>query len=87
MSKNKDKIILRIYNISKYILETKCTVRSAARIFGVSKSTVHKDVDERLTKLNKRLANKIRKILDLNKAERHLRGGMATKNKYKKVVD
>ena len=62
----------------------KVTVRGAARKFGISKSTVHKDITERLIKINPNLANKVREILDENKAERHIRGGMATKLKYLK---
>lgn len=73
----------RTIDVANYITETKCTVRVAAKHFGVSKSTVHKDVTERLEKINSRLAGEVRKILDENKSERHLRGGMATKKKYK----
>ena len=68
--------------IANYIIEVKATVRQAAKEFGVSKSTVHKDVTERLEKINPTLADKIRKILDINKSERHIRGGLATKEKY-----
>ena len=73
----------RTINIGHYIIDKKATVRAAARYFGVSKSTVHKDVTERLKKINPRLASEVRCILDENKSERHLRGGMATKMKYK----
>ena len=72
----------RAVNIAHYIVETKDTVRGAAKKFGVSKSTVHKDVSERLCKINPILASEVREILDENKAERHIRGGMATKLKY-----
>lgn len=72
----------RTVEIANYIIETKCTVREAAKKFGISKSTVHKDITERLKKLNANLASLARVVLDENKAERHLRGGMATKNKY-----
>lgn len=72
----------RAVNIAHYIVETKDTVRGAATKFGVSKSTVHKDVSDRLNKINPGLAVQVREILDENKAERHLRGGMATKLKY-----
>ena len=72
----------RAVKIAHYILETKETVRSTAKTFGISKSTVHKDVSERLRKINPALANDVRVILDKNKAERHIRGGMATKLKY-----
>lgn len=70
--------------LAHYIIETKETVRSTAKKFGVSKSTVHKDVSDRLLKINPTLAKEVREILDENKAERHLRGGMATKLKYLK---
>ena len=65
-----------------YIIDSKDTVRGAAKKFGISKSTVHKDVSERLKKINPSLAREVRVILDENKAERHIRGGMATKLKY-----
>ena len=68
--------------LGNYILENKTTVRAAAKKFGISKSTVHKDVSERLKKINPGLAKEVRVILDENKAERHIRGGMATKLKY-----
>lgn len=74
----------RAVNLAHYIIETGDTVRGAAKKFGVSKSTVHKDVSERLIHINKALAIEVRKILDENKAERHIRGGMATKLKYSK---
>lgn len=67
---------------AQYIISTKSTVRQAAKKFGVSKSTVHKDVTNRLSELNPSLAEQTRKILDKNKQERHLRGGQATKEKY-----
>lgn len=72
----------RAVNLAHYIIDTKDTVRGAAKKFGVSKSTVHKDVSQRLLTINYALALEVRKILDENKAERHLRGGMATKLKY-----
>lgn len=72
----------RAVNLARYIIDTKDTVRGAAKKFGVSKSTVHKDVSQRLLTINYALALEVRKILDENKAERHLRGGMATKLKY-----
>lgn len=74
----------RAITLAHYIIETKDTVRSTAKKFGVSKSTVHKDVSERLLKINPALAREVREILDENKSERHLRGGMATKLKYLK---
>ena len=72
----------RAISLAHYIIDSKDTVRGAARKFGISKSTVHKDVSERLLKINKALAVEVRRILDENKAERHIRGGMATKLKY-----
>lgn len=77
-----DYIHQRVLEISAYILETGHTVRQAAQIFGVSKSTVHKDITERLPQLNAQLAQDVRKVLEHNKAERHLRGGEATRRKY-----
>ena len=68
--------------LAHYIIDSKDTVRGAAVKFGISKSTVHKDVSERLVKINARLAQEVRVILDENKAERHIRGGLATKLKY-----
>ncbi|MCH5296846.1 MAG: sporulation transcriptional regulator SpoIIID [Ruminococcus sp.] len=70
--------------LGEYIIESKATVRSAAKKFGVSKSTVHKDVSQRLRILNPALYREVRQVLDMNKSERHIRGGMATKNKYLK---
>ena len=72
----------RATKLAHYIIETKETVRSTALVFGISKSTVHKDVTERLLKINPALAIEVRKILEENKSERHIRGGMATKMKY-----
>ncbi|WP_027717627.1 sporulation transcriptional regulator SpoIIID [Desulfovirgula thermocuniculi] len=72
----------RVLEICAYILETKCTVRQAAQVFQVSKSTVHKDMTERLPSLNKQLARAVRAVLEQNKAERHIRGGEATRRKY-----
>ena len=68
--------------LGEYIVENNATVRAAAKVFGVSKSTVHKDITERLRKINPSLAEQIKMVLDENKAERHIRGGMATKLKY-----
>ena len=70
--------------LAHYIIDSKDTVRGTAKNFGISKSTVHKDVSERLKKINPSLAMQVRIILDENKAERHIRGGMATKLKYSK---
>ena len=72
----------RAVNLAHYIIDSKDTVRGAAKKFGISKSTVHKDVSERLKKINPALAKDVRVILDENKAERHIRGGLATKRKY-----
>ena len=72
----------RATSIAHYIIDSKDTVRGAAKKFGISKSTVHKDVSERLKKINPALAKEVRIILDENKAERHIRGGLATKLKY-----
>ena len=74
----------RAVYLAQYIIDSKDTVRGTAKKFGISKSTVHKDVTERLTHINHALALEVRKILDKNKAERHIRGGMATKLKYSK---
>jgi len=72
----------RAVDIAHYIIEENATVRQAAKKFGVSKSTVHKDVADRLSVIHPALASQARKVLDLNKAERHIRGGMATKDRY-----
>lgn len=72
----------RAIEIANYIIENNATVRQTAKAFGISKSTVHKDVTDRLSAINPTLAKEARKVLDLNKAERHIRGGMATKEKY-----
>ena len=72
----------RAIELAHYIIDSKDTVRGAAKKFGVSKSTVHKDLSERILKINPALAQEVREILDENKAERHIRGGMATKLKY-----
>lgn len=72
----------RAVQIAQYIIDHNATVRQAASAFGISKSTVHKDVTERLLRINPSLAAEARKILNINKSERHIRGGMATKDKY-----
>lgn len=79
----KDYIRKRVLDICNHIIESKHTVRQTAVVFGVSKSTVHKDMIERLPIINKKLAAKVRVILEQNKAERHIRGGEATRQKYK----
>ena len=68
--------------VAKYILEKNTTVRQTAKTFGVSKSTIHKDVTERLEEINPSLAIEVKRVLEKNKSERHIRGGMATKMKY-----
>ena len=78
----KDYIEERAIEIANYIIENNATVRQTAKAFGISKSTVHKDVSERLEKVNPTLMAEVRKILDVNKSERHIRGGMATREKY-----
>ena len=69
--------------LAEYIIEQRCTVRAAAARFGVSKSTVHKDLTERLPQIHPALYHEVQELLDLNKAERHIRGGLATRRKYK----
>jgi len=78
----KDYIEERAIDIANYIIENNATVRQTAKQFGISKSTVHKDVTERLMQINPSLAGEARKVLDINKSERHIRGGMATREKY-----
>ena len=78
----KEYIEKRATDIANYIIEYNTTVRQTAKQFGISKSTVHKDVAERLVLINPTLAAEARKVLDMNKSERHIRGGLATKEKY-----
>lgn len=78
----KDHIWKRVLDVGNHIYRTRDTVRETALRFGVSKSTVHKDVTERLPRINPDLAMKVKKVLDFNKAERHIRGGAATRKKY-----
>ena len=78
----KDYIEERAIQIANYIIENNATVRQTAKEFGISKSTVHKDVTDRLIQLNPSLAAEARKVLDVNKSERHIRGGLATREKY-----
>ena len=78
----KDYIEERAVGIARYIIENNATVRQTARQFGISKSTVHKDVTERLAQINPGLAKEARKVLDVNKSERHIRGGLSTREKY-----
>jgi putative DeoR family transcriptional regulator (stage III sporulation protein D) len=77
----------RAVELGEYIVENKATVRAAAKEFGISKSTVHMDVAERLRKINPVLYQEVRSVLELNKAQRHIRGGLATKEKYRKLRD
>lgn len=79
----KDYIEERVLEVAKYIIESKSTIRKTAKVFGVSKSTIHKDMTERLPKINQEIAEQAKVILDINKSERHIRGGKATKLKYK----
>lgn len=79
-----EQIDRRACQLAVYMIETGATVRSAARHFGISKSTVHKDLSQRLPKSNPVLYAQVRKILDVNKQERHIRGGQATRKKYLK---
>ena len=80
-----DTIEERACELAVYIIETGATVRTAARHFGISKSTVHKDISQRLQHYNLSLYTQVRQVLDQNKALRHIRGGMATKAKYEKL--
>ena len=83
----KDYIHKRVLDLSRFIVDKGATVRQAAGYFGVSKSTVHKDVTERLPGINKVLAKEVKRILETNKAERHIRGGEATKRKYQTKLE
>lgn len=78
----KEYIEERAMEIAYYIIENNATVRQAAKAFGISKSTVHKDCQDRLPMINTTLASEVRKVLDVNKSERHIRGGLATREKY-----
>ena len=73
----------RAVELGEYILENKTTVRAAAKRFHISKSTVHKDVTDRLQEVNPQLYDQVRQVLEINKAQRHIRGGQATREKYK----
>ena len=78
-----DTIEARACALAVYMIETGATVRAAARHFGISKSTVHKDLQQRLPQYNRILYEQVRKVLDVNKQQRHIRGGMATRRKYR----
>ena len=82
----KEYIEERTIEVAQYIIDKKATVRAAAKKFGISKSTVHKDITERLLQINKSLAHDVKLVLDENKSERHIRGGEATREKYKTLV-
>ncbi|KOA18347.1 stage III sporulation protein D [Clostridium homopropionicum DSM 5847] len=81
----KDYIEERVLEVARYIIESKATIRKTARVFGVSKSTIHKDMTERLPRINPQVAKEAKDVLDINKSERHIRGGKATKMKYKTI--
>jgi putative DeoR family transcriptional regulator (stage III sporulation protein D) len=83
LTDKKESINERTQRVAEYINERRTTVRNAAKRFGLSKSTVHKDMVTRLEKIDADLFGKVREILDVNKAERHIRGGNATKRKFK----
>ena len=80
----KDYIEERVLQVAQYIIDSKATIRKTAKVFGVSKSTIHKDVTERLEEINPSLALEVKRVLEKNKSERHIRGGMATKLKYER---
>lgn len=75
----------RAVSLAHYIIENNATVRQTAKKFNISKSTVHKDVSERLRTINEGLYSDVKRILEQNKSERHIRGGMATKTKYERL--
>lgn len=79
----KDTVEDRAVELGEYIVQNQATVRSAAQVFGISKSTVHIDVARRLERINPSLYREVREVLDVNKAQRHIRGGLATREKYK----
>ena len=83
----KDAVDFRAVELGEYIVKNKATVRSAAKAFSVSKSTVHMDVTKRLRQIEPTLYLKVREVLEINKAQRHIRGGMATREKYKSASD
>ena len=76
----------RAIMLAQYLVENGATVRAAAKMYGISKSTVHKDITERLPRISGTLASQVKKVLDYNKAQRHLRGGEATKHKYELIA-
>jgi len=82
----KDTVEQRVCELAVYIIETGATVRVAAKHFGISKSTVHKDISQKLPHINHHLYEQVRRVLDTNKAERHIRGGLATRAKYRNTA-
>lgn len=87
MVRVKEQPTQRAVMLGQYIIENRATVRSAAKKFGISKSTVHKDVSERLKRENPVLYKEVKDILEINKQERHIRGGLATKRKYSEIAE
>lgn len=83
----RDNIEQRACDLAVYIIENRTTVRAAAKKFGISKSTVHKDLSQRLAGLNRTLYLQVKQIMEQNKAERHIRGGLATRQKYRRIRD
>ena len=83
----KDYIEERVFELAHYIIENKSTVRATAKKYNISKSTVHKDITERLSMLDGKLFNDVHLVLIKNKEERHIRGGMATKEKYRRISE
>ena len=79
----KDNMEERAERLALYIIENRVTVRAAAKKFGISKSTVHKDISTRLPEFNRGLYLQVKEVLDINKAQRHIRGGIATRRKYR----
>lgn len=82
MSQNNKIIENRVIEVCNYIIDNNATVRATAKKFGVSKSTIHKDANERINDINFTLSNKVKSVLAFNMSDRHIRGGLATKNKY-----
>ena len=83
MKRLKENMEERAERLALYIIENRATVRAAAQKFGISKSTVHKDISERLPQFNRALYLQVKEVLDINKAQRHIRGGIATRKKYR----